>query len=753
MAASARRAAGYAQARVDETAVRPEAPILLVTKLHPPFVPAQTVARERLSARLRERRPLTLVACPAGFGKSTLLAAWREEEAARRPVAWVTLDEGDDDDVVLWSHVVEALCRVCPALDHEALAALAVTAPVREVVLPRLVNALAEAGDVALVLDDFHRLSDATTVAWFAAHLPPGVQLVIATRTDPELPLGTLRAHGQLAELRADELRFTGAEAAEFLNGRLGLGLAPADVDLLVARTEGWPAGIYLAALSLAPAGDRHAQVAAFDGTSAHVVDFLATEVLAAHPPDLQAFMLRTAVLERLCAPLCDAVLDAEGSAAALDSLARTNLFLLPLDDHRRWYRFHHLFAQLLRAELERREPALVPELHRRASAWHRASGTTEEAIHHAVAAGEFAGAGALIAETWVHYANAGRTASVLDWLGRIPAAVVDADPRLLLVEAWVSALRGREDAMRAAAAKVRALGGLDAGPLPDGLASLESSLAVLSATFGWGDVSAILTHGTRSAELEGPDSPWRPVITWALGWAHLCRGDLDTADRWLEETTRIAPPVDQWIVGVAAVAHRSLIAGRRGRRDDQLRLAEEAYALAGEVGLLDAIEDGEVHTARGAALAAQGRTEEALAALERGVFLRRLWGQPLDLADGLIELASAQDREAAAATFAEAEAVLAGCRDPGALPVRLAAARRAAGLARGPAAAALTERELTVLQRLDGGRSEREIGRELFLSFNTVHTHVKAVYRKLGVSSRAEAVARARERGLLSPR
>ena len=733
--------------------MRPEEPILLVTKLHPPFVPAQTIARERLSTRLRERRPLTLVACPAGFGKSTLLAAWREEEAARRPVAWVTLDEGDDDDVVLWSHVVEALCRVCPALDHAGLAALAVTAPVREVVLPRLVNALAAVGDVALVLDDFHRISDVSAVAWFAAHLPPGVELVIATRTDPELPLGTLRAHGQLAELRADELRFTGAEAAEFLNGRLGLGLAPADVDLLVARTEGWPAGIYLAALSLASAGDRHALVAAFDGTSAHVVDFLATEVLAAHPPELQAFMLRTAVLERLCAPLCDAVLDAEGSAAALDSLARTNLFLLPLDDHRRWYRFHHLFAQLLRAELERREPELVPELHRRAYAWHRASGTTEEAIHHAVAAGEFAGAGALIAETWVQYANAGRTASVLDWLGRIPAAVVDADPRLLLVEAWVSALRGREDAMRAAAAKVRALGGLGAGPLPDGFASLESSLAVLSATFGWGDVSAILAHGTRSAELEGPDSPWRPVITWALGWAHLCNGDLERADRWLEETTRIAPPVDQWIVGVAAVADRSLIAGRRGRRDDQLRLADEAYALAGEVGLLDAIEDGEVHTARGAALAAQGRTGEALAALERGVFLRRLWGQPLDLVDGLIELASAQDRDAAAATFAEAEAVLAGCRDAGALPVRLAAARRAAGLARGAAGVTLTERELTVLQRLEGGRSEREIGRELFLSFNTVHTHVKAVYRKLGVSSRAEALARARERGLLSPR
>ncbi len=726
-----------------DTAGRPDAPILLVTKLHPPFVSAQTVARERLLTRLREHRPLTLVACPAGFGKSTLLAAWRaEEEWAGRPVAWVTLDEGDDDAVVLWSHVIAALCGALPALDHDALAALAVSAPVREVVLPRLVNALAEAGEVALVLDDLHRLSDVSAVAWFAAHLPAGVRLVLASRTDPALPLGTLRARGQLLELRTDALRFTAEEAEAFLNGRLGLGLSAADVDLLVGRTEGWPAGLYLAALSLAGAEDRHARVAAFDGTSAHVVAYLATEVLAAHPPGVQRFMLRTAVLERLCGPLCDAVLETRGSAAELESLARTNLFLLPLDDQRRWYRWHHLFAQLLRAELERREPERVPVLHARAAAWHRASGTTDEAIHHAVAAGAYADAGALIAETWVHYANAGRTASVLDWLGRIPDAVVDADARLLLVAAWVSALRGREPAMRAAIARARALGGLDAGPLPDGFASLESSLAVLGATFGWGDVGAILAHGERSLALEGPDSPWRPVITWALGWAHLCNGDLERADALLAETARIAPAADQWIVGVAAIADRSLIAGRRGRRDDQWRLAGEAYAVAGEAGLLDAIEDGEVHTARGAALAARGRMDEARAALERGVFLRRLWGQPLDLADGLIELGSAQAGAAAGATFAEAAAVLAGCRDAGALPVRLAAARRAAGL--GPVVPALSERELTVLRLLGSGRSEREIGAELYVSFNTVHTHVRSIYRKLGASSRAEALARA---------
>ena len=315
------------------SAGRPDAPVLLVTKLHPPSVPAQTIARERLFARLRDGRglKLSLVAGPAGFGKSTLLAAWREEEARERPVAWVTLDGGDNDAVVLWSHVIEALGRACPALAEAIPAELVPAAPLLEVMLPRLVNALAEQGELVLVLDDFHRLTSAASresLAWFVDYMPATLQLVLSTRADPALPLGALRAHGQLLELRADDLRFTGPEAHEFLNGRLGLGLAAADVDLLVTRTEGWPAGIYLAALSLAGKPDKAGLVRAFDGTSAHVVDFLSSEVLGAYEPALQAFMLRTSVLERLCVPLCDAVLGGSGSAAALESLARSNLFL-----------------------------------------------------------------------------------------------------------------------------------------------------------------------------------------------------------------------------------------------------------------------------------------------------------------------------------------------------------------------------------------------------------------------------------------
>ena len=337
--------------------------ILVGTKLHPPPVRELTIPRERLLEHLRSGsdRRLTLVACPAGFGKTTLLAAWREAEAERKPVAWLTLDEGDNDPVVLWTHAIEALRRASPAV---ARPAQAVTAPVVDVVLPRLVNELDGQGEITLILDDFHRVSSAparASVGWFIDHAPPGFQLVLASRTEPALPVATLRAHGELLELRAGELRFTCAEADAFLNGRLGLGLTPEDVEGLAAKTEGWPAGLYLAGLSLQHAGDRHAFVRRFGGSNRHVVDFLVTEVLEAHDPPAQALMLRASVLERLTGPLCDAVLEQEGSAAVLDRLSRSNLFLVPLDDEGGWFRFHHLFAQLLRVELERREPGTGP--------------------------------------------------------------------------------------------------------------------------------------------------------------------------------------------------------------------------------------------------------------------------------------------------------------------------------------------------------------------------------------------------------
>ena len=506
-------------------------PVLVATKLRPPQVRDQIVPRECLMERLRTGagRRLSLVACPAGFGKTTLLAAWHKAEAARKPMAWLTLDEGDDDPVVLWSYVIEALRGVCPAIGQPASPRAAGAAHIVDIVLPRLVNELNELNDqhgVTLILDDFHRLPDGAardSIAWFVDHVPRAFQLVLSTRTEPDLPLAALRAHGDLLELRADDLRFTPGEVDEFLNGRLALGLMPEEIDVLVDRMEGWPAS-YLMALSLGRTADRRAFVRELGASSRHVIDFLETEVLNAHDPPMQALMVRSSILGRLSGPLCDAVLEQRDSESMLDVLSRSNLFLTPLDDEGRWYRFHPLFGQLLRVELERREPGLVPALHRRAYAWHRDNGTAGEAISHAIEAGAHAEAAELIESSWITLANACKYDTVLAWIRRFPVEVLNGDPRLLLVAAWVLSLSARREEAARAIATVEGLGEFDGErPLSDGFSSVDASLTMLRAVFPWGDVGAQLSHGRRAAELEGPGSRWRPVAAGQLAWA--CTG------------------------------------------------------------------------------------------------------------------------------------------------------------------------------------------------------------------------------------
>ena len=734
-----------------------EQPILVATKLHPPPVRELTIPRERLQECLRSGsdRRLTLVACPAGFGKTTLLAAWREAEAAHKPVAWLTLDEGDNDPVVLWTHAIEALRRASPAVAQSA-PAHTVVAPVVDVVLPRLVNELDGQGEITLILDDFHRLSSGAaraSVRWFIDHAPPGFQLVLASRTEPPLPVAALRAHGELLELRAADLRFTCEEADAFLNGRLGLDLTAGDVEGLVGKTEGWPAGLYLAALSLQHAADRHALVSRFSGSNRHVIDFLEKEVLDAHDPSAQTLMLRTSVLERLSGPLCDAVLEQEGSAAMLDALSRTNLFLVRLDDEGGWYRFHHVFAQLLRVELERREPGLAPMLHRRASSWHRDHGTAGEAIQHAIAAEAYAEAAELMEGSWISYANTCRYNTVLCWLRRLPAEILGGNAQLLLVKAWVLSLSARREEAARAVAAVERLSDLGAGPLPDGFSSGEASLTLLRACFPWGDVGAQLDNARRAAKLEGPGSPWRPLACWAVGMGLYFRGEPEEADRWFAESAALAPASAQWLAGEASLAYRSRIAGERGRLEEQRVLAETAAEFTREHGTGKVI--GPAPLALGVSLAACGRPEEALPLIERGIAFSRTFGQPIQLANALLSqapvLLALGEHTRAADAVAEAGSILESCPDPGILAGRLAALDRPPPIRRVRSAdQELTQQELRVLKLLHGDLSQRDIGRELYVSHSTVHSHVRAIYRKLAVSSRAGALQRGRELGLL---
>jgi LuxR family maltose regulon positive regulatory protein len=566
---------------------------VLVTKLYVPPARPGAVARPRLVARLDAglHRTLTLVAAPAGSGKTTLVGAWAA--GCGRPAAWLSLDAGDADPVRFLTYLVAALRTIAPTLGAGVLAVLqAPQPPPVEAILTALLNELATLPDhVVLVLDDYHAI-DATPVdealTFLLAHLPPRLHLVIVTREDPPLPLARLRARGQLTELRAADLRFTPAEAAVFLNEAMGLDLAAADVVALEERTEGWIAGLQLAALSLQGRDNAAGFIAAFTGTHRFVLDYLVEEVLERQTAGVQAFLLRTSLLDRLCGPLCDAVLGAPAGSgqATLASLERANLFLVPLDDERRWYRYHHLFADLLRQRLHQGADASagegageVPGLHRRASQWHEDHGLELEAFHHAVAADDVARAERLIEGAGVplHFRGAG--APVLRWLAALPATALDARPSLRVT--FASALffvahqhTAVEPQLQAAEAALRGVAPDDrTRDLVGRIASLRATLAVIQH-----DADTILAQSRRALAYLHPDNlPVRTATTWTLGHAHQLLGDRAAAGRAYAEVIAAGRSGGASIYTMAA----TLNLGQVQEADTQLALAAESYRQA----------------------------------------------------------------------------------------------------------------------------------------------------------------------------
>ena len=744
-------------------AINPPGPDLVWTKLWPPMPRAGLIPRvglqSLLEARLRGR--LCLLDAPAGFGKTTLLSQWRAAAGARR-VAWVSLDEDDNDPTRFWVYVVEALRTVDPALGMAALQGLRrMSADLHRVVLPLLINELSTIGsEFVLILDDYHLITDATcheTLGFFLDHLPGGVHVVLATRVDPPLPLARMRARGELAELRVADLQFTSEEAAALLNGAMGLQLAGDDVERLIDRTEGWPAGLVLSGLSLRGREDPSAFIAAFHGDNRHVADFLSTEVLARQPDRIRTFLLRTSILRRLSGPMCDAVLETQGSAELLAELERSNLFLVPLDDRRQSYRYHHLFAELLRLELANREAALVPTLHRRAQAWHRRAGEVEEAIHHATAAGDFADATALIASHWLVYWRGGRRATVARWLEGLPEAAIAADPPVAFVAAWIGGFSGAsKQATERWLATVE-----DAtwdGALPDGISSLAFGAALTRAAALFDDVGRSLQAASRALHLAGPEpSPYLWMAQAALGRALYLSGRSAEAQPPLEELVRrVSGPVQPYAL-ITALAVLSLIAGDDEDDGAAAAFARRAVTVAEEQGLSAEPLSGIAYMALGRALTRRGNLVEAEEQLERALELFGIDSMLLHRAHVLLLLGYVRrdrdDGPGARGLVEAAHTLVEGAADPGMLAVLLEQTEetmRSAPRRRSAEAAPLTERELAVLRLLPTRLSTREIAGELYVSVNTVRTQAQAVYRKLGVTTRAEAVAHARRLGLL---
>ena len=567
-----------------------------------------------------------------------------------------------------------------------------------------------------------------------------------------------MRARGELAELRVPDLQFSDEEASELLNGSMGLELAADDVERLAERTEGWAAGLYLAGLSLRGRQDPSAFIASFHGDNRHVADYLATEVLARQPDTIRTFLLRTSVLERLSGPLCDAVLQTEGSAQVLGELERSNLFLIPLDDQRRWYRYHHLFAQLLGLELGHRERGLLPVLHRRAAAWHRQAGNLDQAVHHAGAAGDFTEAAAMIARHWLGYWRRGRQATVARWLDGLPEEAILADPPVAYVAAWIGGFSG--------ASKQETeywLGAVDPdgyeGGLPDGVSSLAFGANLARAALVFDDLGRSVSAARRALELAGPDSlPFWWMAQSALGHALYLSGRADETRPQLEELVRRVPAAAQPVAVVLALAVLSLLAGDEGDDRTAMALARRAAATADTQGLGAEPMCGIAYAALGRALARQGELAEAEVQLSRALEPVGIDSMLVQRAFALLLLAPVRrgrgDLPGARAQVEQARRLIERSADPGSLPALLDRTEQALASTprrRTEVEADLTERELAVLRLLPARLSNREIGRELYVSVNTVRSHVQAIYRKLGVGARAEAVARARELGLLS--
>jgi LuxR family maltose regulon positive regulatory protein len=574
------------------------------TKLHPPRLRRRLVARPRLSGRLRRGAAsrLTLISAPAGFGKTTLLAEWLAATGTERSVAWLSLEESDSQPASYWTYLITALQAVAPGVGTSALLLLESGQPPVETVLTTVLNELGTApNDLYLVLDDYHLVDGPDIQAgmtFLLEHLPPQVHLVISTREDPALPLARLRARGELVEVRAADLRFTLDEAAAYLNDVTGLDLAAGDVAALEGRTEGWIAALQLAALSMQGRDDVAGFIAGFAGDDRYIVDYLVDEVLGRQPAHVRGFLLQTSILDRLSGPLCDAVTGQHGGKAMLESLDRANLFLVPLDDRRRWYRYHHLFADVLHTHLLDEHPRRgVAALHRRASQWYEQNREPSQAIRHALAAGDVERAAGLVELEIPALRRSRQEATIRGWLDAIPDGVVRVRPvlavgfigalmargefegvedRLQDAERWLEPTRDQEGTRTPPAGMVVVDQG-ELARLPGAIQMYRAALALVR-----GDAPATIGHAQQAIHRAAEDDDLtRAGASALMGLAFWGDGDLEATHRAysvsVEGLQRAGHIADVLGCSITLADIRST----QGRLSEALHTYEQALRLA----------------------------------------------------------------------------------------------------------------------------------------------------------------------------
>ncbi len=735
------------------------APPLIETKLIPPRSRPELVARPRLLRTLDElsSAALTLVDAPVGFGKTVLAQTWGAQSDTA--VAWVSIDSADDDPVRLWTYVATAVDRIRPGLGRRALTRLGTFGVPPETVVDELINGIAAFGQpLTVVLDDLHALKSDACLSSFGhavEQLPPQARIVATTRSDPPIPLGRLRARGALGEIRAHDLAFTIDEARELVVGQEHIDLADNDVEMLLDRTEGWPAGLYLAAMWLRTLEDPRSGVREFHGDHRHVADYLTGEVLDTLDADTRDFLLRTSILGRFNGALCDAVLDRKGSARLIADVERSNLFLVALDSHGEWFRYHHLFRELLQLELALIDPSAATLLHRRASEWCRAHGLLEEALEHAHAAGENGSVATMLVDHHSDLLRTGRQATLLRWLAELPAEQIVENSILAPAGALASGLLGRESEERrrflGLAARARAERADEWTPYHEAGLGLAQAISVES------DLGEAIVSARRTAEIgQGVDEITVPTLA-NLGFLLFLAGDYGDARAAARQAVDRPEAPARPHGYVYALATLSLVDSAIGSGRDAESGARKAIAVANRAGIAETGSGGLAHVALASALTLDGRLPEAEREAILGERLRRQTGPDASHVHALLVLAYIRARRGhlakASEELARAQDALERFRDPGGLPELAARVQRSLDEVRttsGPLEETPSAAELSVLQLLATDLSQREIGARLFLSVNTVKTHTRALYRKLGATSREAAVTRASALGLL---
>jgi LuxR family transcriptional regulator, maltose regulon positive regulatory protein len=735
---------------------------ILEAKLRPPPTRSAWVMRARLLEELDHatQRAVTLIAAPAGYGKTTVVTQWLASDLPPKNVAWISLDSSDNEPVRLWTNIATALERAGCIIARETSGFVAAGGQeMLTVVLPRIVDAIAALpSDITLLVDDFDMVRDAKCfeqIDFFIKHLPSNAHLVLITRADPTLRLGRLRAAGQLAEIRAEDLAFNAQEASALLMSD-GVQLSSEAVSELMQRTEGWPAGLYLAALSLAGRADPSEFVHHFSGNNRFIGDYLTEEVLSRQTEEVRNFILDMSILDRFSAPLADYVTGTPYSASFLRDLKYTNLFLIPLDSEERWFRFHHLFGAVARSALETDRPDRVAMLHGRAAEWLSNNGYVEAAVEHTLAAGRTEHAAALVNASWLRYFDTGLETTVRSWLHTLEATPASHNTAHVVTAAWMAAFSGEQEEMDRRLAELN--NASHNAPLPDGTNSVESAVAMIRGFFGFGGSVEMLAFARRAAELEtNGNTPWFAVANAALGHASYVIGDLDTANDVLQRAaTSEATPA---VVRILALATLSLTQAELGDYDRSQRSAQESMEVVDSRSLHALPLVSMAFTALGQSQAASGELLQAMRTLEHGLHLRRKLPRlsPWRTIHHLLVMGRvavlAGDLSLGRRLLDEASTMMRQYQDGmDAMIVRLDAARKSLREAQttNRQDVALTEREIDVLRQLAGSLSLGQIASELYLSQNTVKTHTMALYRKLGARSRSEAVKIGRERLLI---